>query len=214
MSVLVPAGGSLVFLDRGQYRIKHLTPEQLSQWESAWQRLLAESTEGRRRQRWRHFLLWLVLRYTGCRLGEALQIKDEEDLDFYRSEIRLPNLKRRGKTEYRWVPVPSKVFTEIARFWAEYPDMRGATFADTEGGSFRRYCREMFRKTAKEAGIPPELSHPHVLRHSRAIELLRAGIPVTAVQQLLGHAHLSTTAIYLRLSGQEVKQLLQAAGLV
>ncbi len=206
--------GSIQLVEHSGVGIKHLTPEQLSQWESAWQRLLTESPRGRRRQRWRHFLLWLVLRYTGCRLGEALQIKDEEDIDFYRNEIRLPNLKRKGKTEHRWVPAPSKVFTEIARFWAEYPDMRGTTFADTEGGAFRRYCRELFRKTAGKAGIPKELSHPHVLRHSRAIELLRAGIPVTAVQQLLGHAYLSTTAIYLRLSGQEVKQLLQAAGMI
>ncbi len=92
--------------------------------------------------------------------------------------------------------------------------MRGATFTDTKGGTFRRYCREMFRKTAEEAGIPKEMSHPHVLRHSRAIELLRAGIPVTAVQLLLGHTYLSTTAIYLRISGQEVKQPLQAAGMI
>ena len=205
---------SLQLVEHSRARIKHLTPEQLSQWENAWQKLLTESPKGRRRQRWRHFLLWLVLRYTGCRLGEALQIRDEEDIDFYRNEIRLPNLKRKGRTEHRWVPAPSKVFTEIARFWAEYPDMRGATFTDTKSGSFRRYCREMFKKTAKEAGIPEEMSHPHVLRHSRAIELLRAGIPVTAVQQLLGHAYLSTTAIYLRLSGQEVKEILRAKGLL
>ena len=160
--------------------------------------------------------MWLVLRYTGCRLGEALLIDDVQDLDFRRGEIRLVNLKRRGrgKTEHRWVPVPQKVLAEIARFWAEYPELRGKTFQDTPQGSFRRYSREVFKETAKRAGIPASLSHPHVLRHSRAIELLRAGVPVTAVQQLLGHAYLSTTAVYLRLSGQEIRQALQMAGMI
>ena len=212
---LISAGslGPLDIFGRGQC-IKHLSPEQLKVWERTWQDWLDESPPGLRKKRWRYFLLWLVLRYTGCRLGEALLIRDQEDLDFRRGEIRLVNLKRKNKTEHRWVPVPQRVLAEIARFWAEYPELRGKTFQDTKQGAFRRYCREVFKETAGKAGIPASLSHPHVLRHSRAIELLRAGVPVTAVQQLLGHAYLSTTAIYLRLSGQEIRQALIAAGLI
>ena len=52
----------------------------------------------------------------------------------------------------------------------------------------------------KHNGIPKELAHPHILRHTRAIELLRAGVPVTVVQDLLGHSALTTTAVYLRIS--------------
>ena len=214
MRAVIPvATGPLAALSQGR-EIKHLTPEQLTAWEQAWREFVDDSPPKRRRQRWRYFLLWLVLRYTGCRLGEALAIDDLQDIDFHRGEIRLPNLKRKGKTEHRWVPVPSRVLTEIARFWAEYPSMRGQTFADTKQGAFRRYSRVVFRETAKKAGIPASLSHPHVLRHSRAIELLRAGVPVTAVQQLLGHAYLSTTAVYLKLSGQEIRQALQMAGII
>jgi site-specific recombinase XerD len=61
--------------------------------------------------------------------------------------------------------------------------------------------RRMFYLRAKDAGIPEELGHPHIPRHTRAIELLRGGVPVTVVQELLGHASLTTTAVYLRLSG-------------
>ncbi|CAD7775508.1 Tyrosine recombinase XerD [Candidatus Methanoperedenaceae archaeon GB37] len=63
----------------------------------------------------------------------------------------------------------------------------------------------MFYERAKEADIPKDLAHPHILRHTRAIELLRAGVPVTIVQDLLGHSALTTTAVYLRISGQEAR---------
>ena len=55
--------------------------------------------------------------------------------------------------------------------------------------------------------------HPHTLRHTRAVELLNAGIPVTAVQDLLGHSSLLTTAQYLRLSGQDIENMLRGKGL-
>ncbi len=69
-------------------------------------------------------------------------------------------------------------------------------------------------KFVKKANIPENISHPHVLRHTRAIELLRAGIPVTAVQQLLGHASLNTTAMYLRYSNIEIQEILKTKGLI
>ncbi|WP_456324098.1 tyrosine-type recombinase/integrase, partial [Desulfonauticus submarinus] len=61
---------------------------------------------------------------------------------------------------------------------------------------------------------PRKLAHPHILRHTRAIELLRNGVPVTIVQDILGHSALTTTAIYLRISGQEAKGILKEKGLI
>jgi molybdate transport system regulatory protein len=85
--------------------------------------------------------------------------------------------------------------------------MKGKVFKMTPM-SFRR----MFYLRCGEAGITGEVNHPHILRHTRAIELLRGGVPVTVVQDLLGHASLTTTAIYLRLSGQEAKSILKDKG--
>ena len=87
--------------------------------------------------------------------------------------------------------------------------MRGKVFA-LDQGNFRR---EFYRR-AEEADIPRPLSHPHILRHTRAVELLQAGVPLNAVQDLLGHVLTSTTVIYLQRSEVTVRKILQDKGLL
>jgi molybdate transport system regulatory protein len=161
-----------------------------------------------------------MLRFTGARLGEVVLLNDATDIDFRASEIRIVTLKRRGDQPKRIVPVPEKVISELATFLASEPQRRGQIFA-VDANNFRKH----FYQRAKEAGVLSEEidgitgrksihPHPHTLRHTRAIELIRAGVPVTAVQNLLGHSSLLTTAEYSRLSGVEVKSLMKSFGLI
>ena len=168
------------------------------------------------RLRGRHWLTFLVMRFTGARLGEVIGsedkthpgIRDLDDVDFRQGELRIATLKQgEGKRPTRIVPVPLNVTSEISAYWGHFPDMKGKVFAMTP-----MTFRSMFYQRAKEAAIPDGLAHPHILRHTRAIELLRGGVPVTVVQDLLGHSSLTTTAIYLRLSGQEAKSILKDKG--
>ncbi|TFG75933.1 MAG: site-specific integrase [Chrysiogenales bacterium] len=46
------------------------------------------------------------------------------------------------------------------------------------------------------------------------METVRAGVPLTIVQQILGHSNLNTTAVYLQFSGQEAKSILKERGLI
>jgi site-specific recombinase XerD len=64
------------------------------------------------------------------------------------------------------------------------------------------------------SGFSKTLSPTLVLRHTRALEMIRAGVPLMIVQQILGHAYLNTTAIYLQFSGQEAKSILKDRGLI
>lgn len=189
--------------------IKYLTEEQVNALTRAWQEWYdGVKTPNRRRLRGRYWLTYLVLRFTGARIGEVLSINDETDIMFRTAEIKIKTLKRK-KGMSRTVFVPSEVIAEIATYLAEFSNMRGKIFR-LKHQNFRR----RFYEIALSAGIPRDLAHPHVLRHTRAIEMLRAGVPVTVVQDQLGHAHLTTTAVYLRISGAEAKQILKDRGLI
>lgn len=68
-----------------------------------------------------------------------------------------------------------------------------------------RVVQEQLARRGREAGLPTRL-HPHILRHSFASHLLQSSHDLRAVQELLGHANLSTTQVYTRLDYQHLAQ--------
>ena len=70
--------------------------------------------------------------------------------------------------------------------------------------------RSRLKMRAIEAGIPSHV-HPHMLRHSFASHLLQSSGDLRAVQELLGHAHISTTQVYTKLDFQHLAKVYDAA---
>ena len=198
-SVVLPAGGSLP---------SYLSEVQINALTQAFQIWFDSSSNRWRKSRARHWAVFLVLRFSGARLGEIIRTNDSQDINWREGEIKIPTLKRRRRV-YRTIFLPQNVLTEISRLIAEFPELRGRLFL-----VHARVFRRIFTERSKEANIPKELAHPHVLRHTRAVEMIRAGLPLTLIQQLLGHSALTTTAVYLQIFQGEAKQILKEKGLI
>ena len=79
-------------------------------------------------------------------------------------------------------------------------------FTGPKGKLTDRNLQKIVRVTSKKAGINKEVS-PHTLRHSFATHLLENGVDIRKIQELLGHADLSTTQIYTHISTEELKKI-------
>lgn len=79
-------------------------------------------------------------------------------------------------------------------------------FTGINGRLSDRNIQKIVRSTAKKAKINKKVS-PHTLRHSFATHLLEDGVDIRKIQELLGHADLSTTQIYTHISTEELKKI-------
>ncbi len=185
--------------------IKYLDSEQLEAFTESfrgWYRQAARPDI--HRARGRVWLVYLALRYTGARLGEVLAIDDRRDIDVDQGVIKFWADGQRVGEPRREVKLPDAAMAEIAAYLENAEEMRGTVLQLDQG-----YVRRKFSERAKAIGLPRELGNPRVLRHSRAIELLRSGAPLQVVQNLLGHASINLTAHYCDFSEEDLKRLVQ-----
>ena len=178
--------------------VKYLSLAQLEVLAFAFRTWLEASRDERSRQsRTRLWLLFLLLRYTGMRLGEALELDDRSDIDLVRGVVKI------GGDSPREVPLPGEVMDAL-RIFFEAPmslELRGQVFHMDQG-----YVRRIFSERGKGTGIPRELLNPRVLRHSRAVELLRGGVPVVVVDAMLGHQ--GPSCQYVSFSDADTKRIM------
>ena len=139
-----------------------------------------------------------LLYSTGARISEAVGL-DVDDLDAHARSVLL-----RGKGgKQRLVPVGRPAIDALEAYLVRgRPDLarrgRGsaAIFLNSRGGRLSRQSAwQVLQDAAERAGITTAVS-PHTLRHSFATHLLDGGADVRVVQELLGHASVTTTQIY------------------
>jgi integrase/recombinase XerC len=144
---------------------------------------------------------YFVLAHSGLRAGECLDLC-LEDLDLPGRRLRV----REGKgLRDRVVYLSETACRALQIYLSVAPRATQAslfTFADGRPISYQ-WLYEHIRALAEEAGIAGVT--PHRLRHTLATRLLNAGMEITRIQKLLGHAQVNTTMIYARVQDQTVE---------
>jgi integrase/recombinase XerC len=122
----------------------------------------------------------------------------------------------RGKgSKRRSVPVGAPALQALAAWAALRPGMakadEAALFVSRRGTRLTdSQVRSRLKAMALQAGLPTHV-HPHMLRHSFASHLLQSSGDLRAVQELLGHANISTTQVYTKLDFQHLAKVYDAA---
>jgi integrase/recombinase XerD len=154
-----------------------------------------------------------VLYGCGARISEAVGL-DVDDLDLEAGAVRL-----HGKgSKQRVVPLGSFAREAVAAYLVRSRPLfaaRGvgtpAVFLNSRGGRLSRQSAwTALRAAAERAGLGASVS-PHTLRHSYATHLLDGGADVRTVQELLGHASVTTTQIYTLVTAEKLREVYAAA---
>lgn len=153
--------------------------------------------------------LFEVLYSTGCRISEVVSIA-WEIVDFSRGCMIVTG---KGSKD-RLVIVGSRALAALEelrsvaerRFSRPVLPSEPVFLSDRQEPVSPRFVERRMKRYLAEAGLPTDLS-PHKLRHSFATHLLDAGADLRSVQEMLGHASISTTQIYTHVSVERLKDI-------
>jgi integrase/recombinase XerC len=153
----------------------------------------------------------LTLLYgSGLRISEALGLSARELLDPADRTLRVTG--KGGRT--RLVPVLPVAFAAAAEYRRLCPwplDAQGLLFRGAKGGPLNPAVLQRAMRGMRAGLGLPDSATPHALRHSFATHLLARGGDLRTIQELLGHASLSTTQIYTGVDAERLLAVYEAA---
>lgn len=148
-------------------------------------------------------LLVSLIYACGFRVSELINLKIN-DLDF---ENKIGQVRQAKGKKDRIFNIPSFLTKDLQKFIKKQKENdQEYLFSGPKEKLTDRNIQKIVRQAAKRAGINKKVS-PHTLRHSFATHLLEDGVDIRKIQELLGHADLSTTQIYTHISTEELKKI-------
>jgi integrase/recombinase XerD len=182
------------------------TPEGARKYITAGERaaFLRAAEQAERRVR----TLCMTLAYAGCRLSEALALTADR-VDLAAGVVVFESLKKRRRGLYRAVPVPPALLEalDLVHGLRELHARRGQGRGVRLWPWSRMTGWRAVHRVMQAAGLDGPQASPKGLRHGLGVAAVSAGIPLNLVQKWLGHAQLTTTAIYADAVGAEEQDI-------
>ena len=148
----------------------------------------------------REALIIEMLYQTGMRQAELLGLQDE-DIDLAQGQIRIFGKRRKE----RIVPIGDKLIQQIKDYMAVRDETDGRLFPKLTKNSLYNIVRTRMGEVSTL-----KKHSPHVLRHTFATAMLDNGADIRTIQELLGHASLSTTQVYTHTTFEQIKRVYMA----
>ncbi len=159
----------------------------------------------------RDLAMFELLYSSGLRVSELAALNLQNDI------LSNASVRVRGKgNKQREVPVGRQAIAALKKWLAVRGELvkereQPALFVNRQGSRLGvRSIQKRLQQLARQQGLDEQV-HPHMLRHSFASHLLESSGDLRAVQELLGHADISTTQIYTHLDFQHLASVYDAA---
>jgi len=151
------------------------------------------------REKLRDRLILRMLYRCGLRVSELTSLRIE-DIEFEEGVLMVRNGKG-GKD--RLIPVDHQTM-DMIEYFVEDATTGFLFLSERNDKLSTRQVERLVADYGKKAGISQPI-HPHMLRHSFAVHCLKSGMNLRTVQKMLGHSSLTTTQVYLDITGEDVK---------
>lgn len=155
----------------------------------------------------RNQALMMLLYSVGLRISEALNLKRT---DFDRSFLMITG----KRNKMRQVPLLDNVRDAIFTYLAQCPysiEEKDPIFKTIRGKNMQQAAAQLILRQYRRFYGLPETVTPHALRHTCATHLLEGNADLRSIQELLGHATLSTTQLYTDVAEQRIKESFKKA---
>ena len=181
------------------------------------EKILAPAEEAESFDAMRNRLILDILYSTGMRCSELIGLRDA-DVNTAKGELKV--LGKRNKE--RVIPFGR----ELAKAIDDYRDVRDSSpltnispldpsarllVRDNGEPLYRKMVYNVVHRMLGEGGAHAARLSPHVMRHSMATDMLNAGAPLASVQQILGHASLTSTQVYTHVTYRDLQHNYQLA---
>jgi molybdate transport system regulatory protein len=184
---------------------KFLDAIQLHQLEQSFRDWVeATSRADIRLARQRILAIFLLIRYTGAKLSEVLNLDALQDIDAKGKSVHFGRMPEKAGRPLRIVQLSDALCREMQTIIAESSSLPGSPDVFNVDPGF---VRRKFYERAAACGIAKQLGAPEVLRRSRAVELMQSNMPLPAVQMLLGHSTPNLTSAYVSFSEDDIHQV-------